>query len=118
REFGNAALVRETTRAMWGSAWPEQMLQDVRYAFRNMLRKPAITFVVVASLAFGLGANVALFSVAYPVLLRALPVSHPEELVELLQKYPDDPRGNGYWTWRSFQFYKDNNHVFSALTAT
>ncbi len=118
REFGNTALVRETTRAIWISAWLEQLLQDLRYASRNMLRKRAITFIVVASLALGIGANMALFSIAYPVLLRPLPVSHPEQLVELLQKYPDEPRGNGYWTSRSYEFYKDHNHVFSSLTAT
>ena len=92
REFGDTALVRETARAIWISAWLEQLLQDLRYASRNMLRKPAITFIVVASLALGIGANMALFSIAYPVLLRPLPVSHPEQLVELLRSTPTKPR--------------------------
>lgn len=118
REFGNVTLVRETTRGMWGSAWPEQMLQDLRHAYRNIRKKPGVTAVIVASLALGIGANLALFSVTYPVLLRPLPVPDPGELVELLQKYPGEPRGNGYWTQRSYEFYKDNNHVFSGLTAT
>jgi predicted permease len=118
REFGNVALTRETTRAMWGSGWPEQIHQDLRYACRNMRMKPGVTAVIIVSLALGIGANVALFSVACPVLLRPLPVADPDGLVELLQKYPGEPRGNGYWTSGSYQFYKDHNHVFSALTAT
>ncbi len=51
-------------------------------------------------------------------MLRMLPVSHPEELVELLQKYPGEPRGNGYWSWRSYEHFRNNNHVFSALIGT
>src|SRR5439155_15684900 len=50
------------------------------------------------------------------VMLRALPVAHPEQLVELLQKYPAEPRGNGYWSPRSYEHFRDRNHVFSALT--
>lgn len=118
REFGNGVLVRETTRAMWGSAYPEQVLQDIGYALRSMRRKPGVTAVIVASLALGIGANVALFSLAYALLLRSLPVSHPGQLVELLQKYPGEPRGNGYWTTPSYEFYRDHNHVFSGLTGS
>ncbi|HBY64649.1 MAG TPA: hypothetical protein DEH78_32925 [Solibacterales bacterium] len=118
REFGNATLVGETTRAMWGAAWPEQVVQDLRHACRNLWRRRMATAVVVASLALGIGANIALFSVAYPILLRPLPVSHPEELVELLQKYPEEPRGNGYWTQASYDYYRQHNEVFSALIAT
>ncbi|MFN7925627.1 MAG: ADOP family duplicated permease [Bryobacteraceae bacterium] len=94
------------------------MFQDIRYALRNMRRKPGVTAVVVASLALGIGANLALFSVVYPALLRPLAVSHPEELVELLQKYPGEPRGNGYWTTRSFEHYRAHTKAFADLTAT
>src|SRR5689334_2464165 len=80
REFGNEALVRETTRSMWGFAYTEQLLQDLRYAVRGARRKPGVTAVVIASLALGIGANLALFSVVYPALLRPLPVARPAEL--------------------------------------
>lgn len=115
REFGNEALVREVTRDVWGWQWMEAASQDIRYALRGMRRSPGITAVIVASLALGIGANTAIFSLVYSILLRALPVSHPEELVELLQKYPGEPRGNGYWSARSFEYYREHARSFSAV---
>lgn len=94
------------------------MFQDVRYALRGMRRSPGFTAVALLSLTLGIGANTAIFSLIETAMLRMLPVSHPEELVELLQKYPGEPRGNGYWSWRSYEHFRDNNHVFSALIGT
>ncbi|MBS1876530.1 MAG: ABC transporter permease [Acidobacteria bacterium] len=90
--------------------------QDVRYGLRGMRRSPGFTATVVASLALGIGANTAVFSLMNAVMLRLLPVRHPEQLVELLQKYPGEPRGNGYWTPASFRRFRDHNHVFAELT--
>src|SRR5580704_11249180 len=94
------------------------MFQDVRYALRGMRRSPGFTAVALLSLTLGIGANTAIFSLVETAMLRMLPVSRPEELVELLQKYPGEPRGNGYWSWRSYEHFRDNNHVFSALIGT
>lgn len=90
---------------------------DVRYALRLMWRSPGFTAVGVFSLALGIGANTAIFSLFNTVMLRTLPVEHPEQLVELLQKYPGEPRG-GYWSWRSYENIRNHNQVFSALTGT
>jgi predicted permease len=92
--------------------------QDARYALRGMRCTPGFTAVAVLSLALGVGANTAIFSLMDAVMLRILPVSHPEQLVQLLQKYPGEPRGNGYWTWRSYEHFRDYNHVFSSLFGT
>jgi len=116
RELGNRALISERTREVWGWRWLEDAGRDVRYAWRAMRRTPGVTLAAVASLALGIGANTAIFSLLHTVMLRSLPVAQPEELVELLQKYPGEPRGNGYWSQRSFEHYRDRNHVFSALT--
>jgi putative ABC transport system permease protein len=97
---------------------PGGFWQDARYALRALRRSPGFTAVAVVSLALGIGANTAIFSLVETVLLRMLPVSHPEQLVELLQKYPGEPRGNGYWTRRSYEHFRDSNHVFSALIGT
>ena len=94
----------------------ESIWQDVRYALRMMRRSPAFTAVAVLSLALGTGANTAVFSLIDTVMLRLLPVREPEQLVELLQHYPGEPRGN-YWSWRSYEYYRDGNHVFSDLIA-
>lgn len=118
REFGNETLVREVTREMWGSALPGQLLQDLRYAVRRLRNRPGVTAVTVASLALGIGANLALFAIAYPIFFRPLAVYRPEELVELLQKYPGEPRGNGFWTSRSYEHYRDHNTVFDGLAGT
>lgn len=118
REFGNQALVKETTRDMWGWNALERFLQDVSHALRGMRRSPGFTAMAIASLALGLGANTAIFSLMNTVMFRLLPVRHPEQLVELLQKYPGEPRGNGYWTWSSYQYFRDHNTSYAALIGT
>ena len=79
---------------MWSWNLPYLIWNDARYAMRGMRRSPGFTAVAIGSLALGIGANTAIFSLMNTVLLRLLPVRHPEELVELLQKYPGERRGN------------------------
>jgi putative ABC transport system permease protein len=92
----------------------ESLWQDVRYALRMMRRTPVFTAVAVLSLALGIGANTAIFSLIDTLMLRLLPVQAPEQLVELLNLYPGDPRLN-FFSWESYRHFRDNNHVFSAL---
>ena len=92
------------------------MLQDIRYALRMMRRAPGFTAVAVLSLTLGTGANTAIFTLINSLMLRLLPVRAPEQLVELLEKYPGEPRGS-YFSWASYEYYRDRNHVFSALIA-
>ena len=61
------------------------LLNDVRYALRLMRRSPGFTAVAVVSLALGIGANTAIYSLLYTVMMRPLPVAHPEQLVELVR---------------------------------
>ncbi len=81
REFGNVGLVKEVTREMWGWAWLRHCAQDLRYGLRTMRRAPWFTAAAVVTLAIGVGANTALFSVVDAVLLKKLPVKEPERLV-------------------------------------
>src|SRR5579871_3458000 len=96
----------------------DMVWNDLRYALRLMRRSPGFMAVAVLSLALGIGANTAIFSLFDTVILRTLPVAHPEQLVELLQRYPGEPRGNGYYGWSTYEHFRDHNHVFSALTGT
>ncbi|MBI3406179.1 MAG: ABC transporter permease [Acidobacteria bacterium] len=81
KEFGNVGLVKEITRDVWGWRWLEDFFQDARYGLRSFRRTPIVTAVAILSLAFGIGANSALFSVVDAVLLKTLPVKDPEALV-------------------------------------
>src|SRR5580693_10556640 len=97
----------------WNS--PERLWQDVRYAFRGVGRSPGFTAVTVLSLALGIGANTAIFSLINTLMLRMLPVYEPERLVEFLVLYPGDPPGN-FFSWQSYQHFRDHNHVFSGIS--
>lgn len=81
RAFGNAALVKEDTRAVWSSPILEQVVEDVRYALRGVRRSFGFSVVAVLSLALGIGATTAVFSVLNAVVLRPLPVVEPGRLV-------------------------------------
>jgi putative ABC transport system permease protein len=100
---------------MWGGNLLEQLWQDVRYALRGMRRSPRFTAVAAASLALGIGANTAIFSLINTLMLRMLPVYEPERLVEFLVLYPGDPPGN-FFSWQSYQHFRDHNHVFSGIS--
>jgi predicted permease len=79
--FGNVGLTKEDTRAVWIRRWARDLRQDVRYAYRTLRRSPVLASVVFLTLAVGVGANTAMFSVAHAILLRTLPVERPHELV-------------------------------------
>ncbi|MBX3280233.1 MAG: ABC transporter permease [Acidobacteria bacterium] len=83
REFGNVGLVKEVTREMWGWGWLERLGLDLRFGLRMLRRNPAFALAAILSLAIGIGANTALFSVANAVLWRPLPYPHAERLVRV-----------------------------------
>jgi macrolide transport system ATP-binding/permease protein len=83
RELGNLGLVQEDTRATWSWTLLEQLVQDLRYGARTMLRNPAFTVLASLSLALGIGANTAIYSLMDALLMRSLPVADPASLVVL-----------------------------------
>src|SRR5439155_1342295 len=78
--FGNGSLKREEARDMWGFRSLDSFIQDVRFGIRLLRRSPAFTIVAVLSLAIGIGATTAVFSLADAMLFRKLPVESPDDL--------------------------------------
>jgi putative ABC transport system permease protein len=83
RQFGNAALLREDSRAAWGWQWAEDLARDVGYAVRSLRRSPAFAAVAVLTLGLGIGVNTAMFSVLYGTCLAPLPYAEPDRLVDV-----------------------------------
>ena len=89
-------LLRRSAGAVWDALWlqrlrrEDEMVQDVRFAFRMLVKQPAIALIAIATLALGIGANTAMFSFVNALLLRPLDgVARPDELVQIGRQYPD-----------------------------
>lgn len=118
REFGNVGLIRDTTRDMWGWARLERLTQDLRYAVRILLKTPVVTAAALLSLALGIGANTAIFSLTNAVMLRMLPVQNPQELEQVGMISPkSDGEPNPIFTNPIWEQVRDHQDVFSSVFA-
>jgi putative ABC transport system permease protein len=99
------------------------LLQDLKYAIRSLTKQPGLTFVAIATLALGIGANTAIFSLADQVLLRLLPVQHPEQLVVLSStegrngSVTSDYGMDAAFSYPMYKEVRNRNEVFSGLLA-
>jgi len=139
RRFGNVGLKHEESREIWMTRFWSELGQDIRYGFRTMIANKAFSALAVLSLALGIGANTAIYSLMESILLRSLPVADPESLVVLnwhsrppydgskqwahvihgLQGilWPGDKGAmvSGMFPYRAFETIREENPVFSTL---
>ena len=113
REFGNVGLVKEVTRAMWSGASLETLLQDIRYGVRMLVKSPGFALVAILTLALGIGANTAMFSVVNGVLLNPLPFPHFEQIVSLFTEMPNFK--NGSISYPNFEDWRRMNRSFRSM---
>src|SRR2546427_8699817 len=112
RAIGGMELAKEHHRDARSFRWLDDARRDVQYALRMLRRSPRFTAVVILTLALGIGANTAIFSLIEALLLRALPVRDPQQLVQVTMVLPSGER------WHSFSYplvrgLADQRDVFS-----
>lgn len=117
REMGGVEQVRQNVRDVHAGIWLEKLGQDIRYGIRSLAKNPAFSLVAIATLALGIGANTAMFSLLDQIVLRLLPVKQPERLVKVT--VIGNNYGNTYGTdrvsWPMFEDLRGRNEVFSDM---
>jgi putative ABC transport system permease protein len=117
RELGGVDQIKEECRDMRRVSYIENFLQDVRYGLRQLRRNPGFTAVAVLTLALGIGANTAIFSVVNAVLLRPLPFVHPEQLVQVFQALPQQSITGAGVSYPNFIDWSRQSRVFKEIAA-
>jgi putative ABC transport system permease protein len=114
--LGGFTQLKETNRELQGLPIIETFLQDTRYALRMLRKNPGFAAVAVLTLALGIGANTAIFSVVYAVLLKPLPFAQPEQLFNVFEVQPaEGVKGTG-WSYGNFEELRAANHIFSEMS--
>jgi predicted permease len=122
-EFGGIELAKEECRDATGANFFDSLVQDIRFGFRQLRKSPGFTSVAVLTLALGIGANTAIFTVINAVMLRALPVQHPEELVTVgepgrVHSYSTGTPRIDVFSYPLYRAVRDDNRVFSSVLGT
>lgn len=116
REFGNFNLIEQTVRDQWAWRWVGDLWQDLRHGARALRKNPAFAVVAILTLALGIGANTAIFSVVNGVLLSAVPFPHAEQLVTLHESKPNFDAGS--ISYPNFRDWQRENRSFSSIAVT
>src|ERR1700693_352151 len=119
QRFGNLTQLAETSRGVWGWTFLDTLVQDVRYGLRTLAANPGFMATAVLSLALGIGANTAIFSMLNAMMLRSLPVEDPHRLVQL-QSFGWPPvlparSPEGYYTNPIWEQMRDRQQAFSGM---
>ncbi len=114
-QLGGMTQLREIHREMWGLPWLEALLQDLRYGIRQFRRNSGFTIVAVLTLALGIGATAAIFTVFNAVLLRPLPYSDPSRLVYISENLGPKYGVSQYMGYKEFAALRDQNRTLSSI---
>jgi len=114
-KLGGIEPTKEKYRRQRGLPLIETLIQDLRYGLRRLTRSPGFTIVALLSLALGIGANTAIFSLVNTALLRPLPVEGPEQLVSLTNAVEN--RRSPTFSYPNYKDFRDRNDVFDGLLA-
>ena len=124
RRFGNPTVIREKSYMTWGWGWLESLVQDVRFALRQLWKTPGFTITAILTLALGIGANAAIFTLVNAVLLKDLPVVDPQSLVRLgdsdqccVNRGAEEGGNYSIHSTDTWQRFKQNNPEFEELAA-
>jgi hypothetical protein len=114
RQFGNQTVLKEVSRNMWSFTTLEMLWQDLRYGARTLLKQPGFTTVAVITLALGIGANTAIFSVINALILTPPSFAEPERLATIWRT-PKDKRVEGYIAYLELQDWQAQSQSFEAI---
>jgi len=117
REFGNMNLIQERSREVWQWSMLESVWADTKFAARQMRKSLTFTITCVLTLALGIGANTAIFSIINTVLLHPLPYYNPGRLVLVSENLPQEGSSDVGVSAQEFLDYQHQNHVFSEVAA-
>ncbi|HTS12627.1 MAG TPA: ABC transporter permease [Candidatus Limnocylindrales bacterium] len=116
-EFGCAEAYQDRVRESRRIHWFEEAAQDIRFAVRLLRKTPAITVVALLSLALGIGANTAIFSLIDAIMLRSLPVQNPGQLIQIEIQQPGAPRPDDTYTNPIWEQLRDHQNVLAGMLA-
>jgi len=114
-EFGSIGSYQEKVRETRRVTWLEDFAQDLRYGWRVLRKNPGFAVVAVLTLALGIGANTAIFSVVYAVLLKPLPYAKSDELFNVFEAQPQEGITGTGWSFMNFAELREQSHVFSEM---